>query len=413
MLDHVQDISLVELFAASRAPPLRSVLMESLTERVMRQIRLALFERMRNSVQIAQTGSTVATLESALAGAPAVMFGAIVQMLPGNARMVVMIDGRLIGAVVDGMCGASYADDAKRQELSPMEIRIGKQLVELTVNAVAEVWRTLAPLSLKTVQYETAPGMLAIADDVDWMIVTRGRLDTATGCGTITLICPYASFEQLGRRDAHSAGPQVLHNADTGWDSALSHLAGTVTVELIFEIARMPVPLGVVDALAPGQVLPGALLGEAILVVGGVDLLVADYGQMHGRICCRPRVSEGMEEDPMARKNEASVHEKVALEPLHPLVQGAAAPVAKGLVERVPVTLTVELGRTTIAVKDLRQLRHGQVVVLDQAVGEPLGIFANGHRIAYGEVVSVAKDQYGIRVTTLAEAREPGKEAAE
>ena len=48
--------------------------------------------------------------------------------------------------------------------------------------------------------------------------------------------------------------------------------------------------------------------------------------------------------------------------------------------------------------KDLRQLRQGQIVVLDQVVGEPLAIFANGHRVAVGEVVSVAKDQYGIRV---------------
>jgi flagellar motor switch/type III secretory pathway protein FliN len=45
-------------------------------------------------------------------------------------------------------------------------------------------------------------------------------------------------------------------------------------------------------------------------------------------------------------------------------------------------------------------------------VGEPLSIFANGHRIAYGEVVSVAKDQYGIRVTSLAEESEPAKDAA-
>ena len=73
------------------------------------------------------------------------------------------------------------------------------------------------------------------------------------------------------------------------------------------------------------------------------------------------------------------------------------------MLDRVQVALTVELGRTSITVKDLRQLRHGQVVTLDQMVGEPLTIFANGQRLAYGEVVAVANDHYGVRVTALAE----------
>jgi flagellar motor switch protein FliN/FliY len=154
-------------------------------------------------------------------------------------------------------------------------------------------------------------------------------------------------------------------------------------------------------------------LGKAFGVIADVDFLRADDGQAQGRIGCRPWAHNGMKESQMAKKDEAVVQESVALEPLHPLPQGGVGLVAKGLVERVPVTLTVELGRTTIAVKDLRQLRHGQIVVLDQTVGEPLGIYANGHRIAFGEVVSVGKDQYGIRVTTLADASDPRKDAAE
>jgi flagellar motor switch protein FliN/FliY len=161
------------------------------------------------------------------------------------------------------------------------------------------------------------------------------------------------------------------------------------------------------------ELLPCSLRRHRIGVARIVDILTADNGQAHGRICGRRCANDGMEESQMAKKDEAGVQDNVALEPLHPLPQAGGGLVAKGLVERVPVTLTVELGRTTIAVKDLRQLRHGQIVVLDQMVGEPLGIYANGHRIAFGEVVSVAKDQYGIRVTTLADVGDPRKDAAE
>jgi flagellar motor switch protein FliN len=103
-------------------------------------------------------------------------------------------------------------------------------------------------------------------------------------------------------------------------------------------------------------------------------------------------------------------NDRVELERLEPFLSATPAIASKAGIEHVPVVLTVELGRTNIAVKDLRQLRQGQIIVLDQIVGEPLTIFANGHRLAFGEVVSVAKDQYGIRVTALADETEQAKD---
>ena len=114
--------------------------------------------------------------------------------------------------------------------------------------------------------------------------------------------------------------------------------------------------------------------------------------------------------DEIAIDKDVADLDRVTLEHLLPQPRATFAVAASGTVERVPVLLTVELGRTSISVKDLRQLRHGQIVVLDQIVGDPLGIYANGHRLAAGEVVAVAKDQYGIRVTGLVEDAEPGKE---
>jgi flagellar motor switch protein FliN len=110
-------------------------------------------------------------------------------------------------------------------------------------------------------------------------------------------------------------------------------------------------------------------------------------------------------------KNMAPEHERVELERIQPQTRGAPAITGKNVLDRVQVALTVELGRTQITVKDLRQLRHGQVVTLDQMVGEPLTIFANGQKLAYGEVVAVANDRYGVRVTALAEDMDAANEA--
>ena len=55
----------------------------------------------------------------------------------------------------------------------------------------------------------------------------------------------------------------------------------------------------------------------------------------------------------------------------------------------IPVQLTVELGRTKIAIKNLLQLAQGSVVELDGLAGEPMDVFVNGCLIAQGEVVVV------------------------
>ena len=66
----------------------------------------------------------------------------------------------------------------------------------------------------------------------------------------------------------------------------------------------------------------------------------------------------------------------------------------------IPVQLTVELGRTKIAIKNLLQLAQGSVVELAGMAGEPMDILINGCLIAQGEVV-VVNDKFGIRVTDI------------
>ena len=66
----------------------------------------------------------------------------------------------------------------------------------------------------------------------------------------------------------------------------------------------------------------------------------------------------------------------------------------------IPVQLTVELGRTTIAIKNLLQLAQGSVVELDGLAGEPMDVLVNGCLIAQGEVV-VVNDKFGIRLTDI------------
>jgi flagellar motor switch protein FliN/FliY len=66
----------------------------------------------------------------------------------------------------------------------------------------------------------------------------------------------------------------------------------------------------------------------------------------------------------------------------------------------VPVTLSMEVGRTRISIRNLLQLNQGSVVELDRAAGEPLDVFVNGTLVAHGEVV-VVNEKFGIRLTDV------------
>lgn len=70
------------------------------------------------------------------------------------------------------------------------------------------------------------------------------------------------------------------------------------------------------------------------------------------------------------------------------------------LIMDIPVTLSMELGSTEIAIRNLLQLTQGSVVELDRFAGEPLDVLVNGTLIAHGEVV-VVNDKYGIRLTDV------------
>ena len=66
----------------------------------------------------------------------------------------------------------------------------------------------------------------------------------------------------------------------------------------------------------------------------------------------------------------------------------------------IPVTISMEVGRTSITIRNLLQLNQGSVIELDRLAGEPLDVLVNGTLIAHGEVV-VVNEKFGIRMTDV------------
>lgn len=66
----------------------------------------------------------------------------------------------------------------------------------------------------------------------------------------------------------------------------------------------------------------------------------------------------------------------------------------------INVTLSIQVGKTRMKLKELIKLSKGTVIELNKMAGEPLDILVNDEPIAKGEVV-VVNGNYGIRITDV------------
>jgi len=82
-----------------------------------------------------------------------------------------------------------------------------------------------------------------------------------------------------------------------------------------------------------------------------------------------------------------------------------ADPVDLDMILDIPVTISMEIGRTKISIRNLLKLNQGSVVELDRLAGEPLDVRVNGTLVAHGEVV-VVNEKFGIRLTDVITAME-------
>ena len=79
---------------------------------------------------------------------------------------------------------------------------------------------------------------------------------------------------------------------------------------------------------------------------------------------------------------------------------GVAGDIKIDTILDVPVTISMEIGRSRINIRNLLQLNQGSVVELDRLAGEPMDVLVNGTLIAQGEVV-VVNEKFGIRLTDI------------
>ena len=171
--------------------------------------------------------------------------------------------------------------------------------------------------------------------------------------------------------------------------------------------------------LQPGDILPCDFTGRATVLAEDVPIFRGTFGVSHGQqaVQIEERVSRSQTEDPRQPagpqspdrchriRHEQSQRSRKRAPPSSATCRTSGAArrardVNLEVILDVPVTLSMEVGRTRIPIRNLLQLNQGSVVELDRAAGEPLDVFVNGTLVAHGEVV-VVNEKFGIRLTDV------------
>jgi len=118
---------------------------------------------------------------------------------------------------------------------------------------------------------------------------------------------------------------------------------------------------------------------------------------------------EFQEEYTAAAEASASAEEQPSSSAATSTQQGEASELLSDprleLLYSIQLPVSVELGRTTMYIRDILRLGRGSVIEFDRLISDPVDILIDGKKVAEGEVVVIDK-HFGIRITTLVEPAE-------
>ena len=71
-----------------------------------------------------------------------------------------------------------------------------------------------------------------------------------------------------------------------------------------------------------------------------------------------------------------------------------------GILNDVSITLSIEIGRAQIKIRDLLNLAKDSIIDLNKMAGEPVDIYANGKLISKGNIIT-ANGKYCVRLLSI------------
>lgn len=274
------NIETVDLVAPTRVVRGRLPAIEAIQDRLSRQLRADMFRELRYGVQIEDASTNFDAHDEVMRNMPGPAYVGIVSMPPLRGFSVIAIEGSLIGAVVDRMCGASEPDpQPHRPEFSQLEMRIAQRVLDVIRKSVQYAWHGVVDLSIEIVRTEVNTSFIAIADGDEPLITMRMTAAMATGKGQILIGTPYPSIDPIrDRLSTTAAMTETPENDKRHWQRQMRRAASGAPVTIHADLAQSTISSAELAHLAPGQILPIRILPTTRVYSGTNLLFEAEYG---------------------------------------------------------------------------------------------------------------------------------------
>lgn len=163
-----------------------------------------------------------------------------------------------------------------------------------------------------------------------------------------------------------------------------------------------PVPAAAQPAPAAYQPQPAMQMGQPMIYQSAPDpVMIQLLNQMQQSQMQMMELMKDMKTAPKQPARESNLIHPVNSPHLDiGMDDGTEEKANQEMLMKVPLELSVEVGRTKKLVKDILELTQGSLVVLDKMAGEQADLFVNGQCVARGDIV-VVEDNFGIRITEI------------
>lgn len=281
----------VNLVAPDKIVRGRLPAIDAVQDRLARQLRVDLFQYLRYGVQVEHAETQFEPHDELLSGMGSPVLIGIVSLAPLRGFSLISVDGALVGATVDRLCGASETlDGDKHSDFSVFEARIAQRLLAVIQRSLKYAWQGVADLTVDLVRTEVNTAFIAIADAQEQLITMRLKVTMATGGGEITIAVPYPALEPI-RDKLTTAGAltEIREEDKRYWHIQMQEALTRVPVRIRAELTRAEVPSGWISDLEVGQVLPIQIPDSARVYCGKTPLFDADFGARNGALAIRAR----------------------------------------------------------------------------------------------------------------------------
>ncbi len=192
---------------------------------------------MRRSVDVSTVSTDTIKFGDFLRSLPVPSSLHIFRMEPLRGHGLIVVESKLVFAVVDTFFGGSGDKEAKitGRDFSTIEIRMTKSVVLSALDDLEKAWRPVHTVTTNFVRSEVNPQFAAIVPPTDIVLVILFEIEMENISGTLTICLPYAAIEPvIPKLKAQFQSEKI--EVDQVWVRRLRTELLTTQVELITEL---------------------------------------------------------------------------------------------------------------------------------------------------------------------------------